>query len=338
MDSVQQLADSGRVASGKKQQYGVLEESRSSPSSIATDADSLETVGSDAQQIAEEEHLRPDETCIIFDWDDTLLSSSWLAHNGLRLDTPDILPPEATSQLCVLEDSVNALLERALRCGSVVIITNAETGWVELSCRKFLPRCLPLVSAIKVVSARSTFEALHPDSPSDWKVQAFFQEICSAYAGRRPDTRKNILSFGDSVHERAAVHRVTSNMGPLTRTKSIKFVERPTVEQLKRQVDLVASCLEEICRHDGHLDLMLTIQLLYNTPAAAATPGTASPAQQQQHNAGEITGAVVHAGVGSHYDAVCPGSMSSGHGAGSGAGADATLISQSMGYSAAGRR
>lgn len=29
------------------------------------------------------------------------------------------------------------------------------------------------------------------------QVQAFFQEICAAYAGRRPDGRKNILSFGD---------------------------------------------------------------------------------------------------------------------------------------------
>ena len=47
------------------------------------------------------------------------------------------------------------------------------------------------------------------------------------------------------------------------RTKSIKFVERPTVEQLKRQVDLVSSCFDEIFRHNGSLDLMLTIQLLY---------------------------------------------------------------------------
>lgn len=53
-------------------------------------------------------------------------------------------------------------------------------------------------------------------------------------------------------------------MGPYARVKSIKFVERPTVEQLKRQVDLVTNCFEEITRHNGSLDLMLTIQLLYN--------------------------------------------------------------------------
>jgi hypothetical protein len=111
------------------------------------------------------------ETCIIFDWDDTLLSSSWLAQNGLRLDSPDILPAEAVAQLRVLEESVASLMERALACGNVVIITNAETGWVELSCKKFMPRVQSFLTRVKVLSARSTFESLYPDSPSDWKVR-----------------------------------------------------------------------------------------------------------------------------------------------------------------------
>ena len=94
--------------------------------------------------------------------------------------------------------------------------------------------------------------------------QAFRQEICGAYVHKRgPDAAiRNILSFGDSIHERLAIHKVTSTMRN-ARTKSIKFVERPTVEQLKRQVDLVSSCFDEIFRHNGSLDLMLTIQLLY---------------------------------------------------------------------------
>ena len=82
--------------------------------------------------------------------------------------------------------------------------------------------------------------------------------------GKRVDHKRNIISFGDSVHERQAIHRVTEHMGNYARVKSIKFVERPTVEQLKRQVDLVTNCFEEITRHNGCLDLMLTIQLLYN--------------------------------------------------------------------------
>jgi len=126
----------------------------------------------------------------------------------------------------VLQDSVIALVERAVKCGPVVIITNAETGWVELSCKKFMPRVLPFLASVKVLSARSTFEALFPDSPADWKVgklagrpcrhviarpflqeQAFRQEICT-YGQKRSDACiRNILSFGDSIHERLAIHK-----------------------------------------------------------------------------------------------------------------------------------
>lgn len=241
-----------------------------------------------------------DETTIIFDWDDTLLSSSWLAQNGLRLDVPSVVPAEAAAQLDLLQESVIALMERAAKCGNVVIITNAETGWVEMSCKKFMPRVLPMLNGVRVLSARSAFEVRFPDSPSDWKVQAFFQEICGSNPGAAlplgvghhaaamaacahsaatglppaPGLRhpavcaaaaapRNILSFGDSIHERAAIHKVTSVLGRDVRTKSIKFVERPTVEQLKRQVDLVASCFDAIVGHGESLDLMLTIHLLY---------------------------------------------------------------------------
>lgn len=203
------------------------------------------------------------ETCIIFDWDDTLLSSSWLASNGLRLDSPDVLPAEVVSQLTVLEEAVLQLLERAAALGNVVIITNAEAGWVELSARKFMPHVVPMLSTLRVVSARSTYEAAYPDSPSDWKVAAFGAEIGATYAASASEARKNIISLGDSIHERAAIHKVTAGMGPSTFTKSIKFLERPTVEQLKRQVDLITSCLPDVAAHKEGLDLMLTIQLLY---------------------------------------------------------------------------
>jgi len=84
-------------------------------------------------------------------------------------------------------------------------------------------------------------------------------------AAGTPGGPRNILSFGDSIHERCAIHKVTAvlGQGSAVRTKSIKFVERPTVEQLKRQVDLVTSCFDALVGHGESLDLMLTIHLLY---------------------------------------------------------------------------
>jgi hypothetical protein len=186
------------------------------------------------------------------------------------------VPHEARAQLEALQDSVLAMLQRAMQFGQVIIITNAETGWVELSCKKFLPRCVAMVSRLRVLSARSTFESRFPDSPSDWKVAAFAQEIHHAYGGRKAElTRRNIISLGDSTHERAAIHKVTQGMGAASyadkgasglkvNVKSVKFVERPTLEQLKRQLDLVSSCFNEVVGHAGNLDLMLTISLLYD--------------------------------------------------------------------------
>lgn len=201
------------------------------------------------------------DTTIIFDWDDTLLSSSWLAANNMRLDFPGEIPKDVQDHLECLQDSVINLMGLSVTYGTVVIITNAETGWVEQSCRRFMPRVLPWVSRVKVLSARSTYEALHPEAPCEWKYQAFAREIYNMYASHHFESRKNIISFGDSIHERQAIHRVKERMGTGTRTKSIKFVERPTVEQLKRQVDVVASIFDEIARHHDSLDLMLTIQL-----------------------------------------------------------------------------
>ena len=205
--------------------------------------------------------------CVIFDWDDTILCSSWLDSMGFNLNTPDCEIQSIRPHLDILEEAAANLLRRALvnEPSGVMIITNAQTDWVELSCKKFLPKVLGILSKITVVSARSTFENQFPNDPEIWKAEAFRIKIREYYGDKPIDLRKDVLSFGDSIHERKAVHKATSTMGSNTLTKSIKFVERPTIEQLVRQQNLVASCLFEICKKDESLDLMLTIQLIYSS-------------------------------------------------------------------------
>jgi len=200
------------------------------------------------------------ETVIIFDWDDTLLASSFLSGRGLRLDSPAEKTSEIDPQLRELEASVVNVLNLALNYGRVHIITNAETGWVQLSAQKFIPAVVPLLTKVKVLSARSTYENLYPESPLKWKFCAFQEKLSKSLEGK---TEKNIISFGDSHVEREAVRAVTRGL-PNTRTKSVKFAERPSMEQLRRQIELVSSCFQYICHHDGDLDLQLTVTV--NTP------------------------------------------------------------------------
>jgi len=194
-----------------------------------------------------------ESTVIFVDWDDTLLCSSYLSGAGYRLDSELESSSPIDRELKELESSVIGLLRLAMSFGEVHIVTNAETGWVQLSAKKFLPGVVPVLDSVKVVSARSTYETMFPDAPVKWKFCAFQEKLFS-------DTKssKNIISFGDSHVEREAVRAVTRGL-PNTKTKSVKFAEKPSMEQLRRQLELVTNCFQYIHSHEGDLDLQLTV-------------------------------------------------------------------------------
>ena len=110
---------------------------------------------------------RRKDAIIIFDWDDTLLSSSFLSSIQCRLDTDLLAHPlhaALHAQLAELDQCTSALLTAALHYSPhhVHVVTNAETGWVQLSAAKFLPLTFSLLTRCKIVSARSNYESSSP--------------------------------------------------------------------------------------------------------------------------------------------------------------------------------
>jgi len=194
-----------------------------------------------------------ESTVIFVDWDDTLLCSSYLSGAGYRLDSELESSSPIDRELKELEASVIGLLRLAMSFGEVHIVTNAETGWVQLSAKKFLPGVVPVLDHLNVISARSTYETMFPDAPVKWKFCAFQEKLYSE--NKSP---KNVISFGDSHVEREAVRAVTRGL-PSTKTKSVKFAEKPSMEQLRRQLELVTNCFQYIHSHEGDLDLQLTV-------------------------------------------------------------------------------
>lgn len=216
--------------------------------------------------------VKAPESYIFWDWDDTLLCSSFLSCEGYKLDSDITNSHDLLRQLKALESSVIRVLETSLTKGEVVIITNAESGWVQLSAQKFVPGVLPLLEKIKVVSARSSFEYMFPDAPLKWKYCAFQERLGEVL--QRTEVEKHIISFGDSHVEREAIRAVTKDCEN-TKTKSIKFAERPTIEQLQRQVELATDCFQYIHSHEGDLDLCMSLSMV-----------PSGQAQQQQQNDG----------------------------------------------------
>lgn len=201
------------------------------------------------------------DACIVFDWDDTLLCTSHLASLGIHLNSDTGLVDVHREQLEALALNVNRLLHIALQYGPVTVITNAEAGWVQLSAHKFLPTVVPSLSKLTVLSARSAYETLYPDSPMKWKLHAFRHRVAAAHNRSQSNGRLlHVFSFGDSYVEREAVRSVTK---PLTQTrcKSVKFTERPSVTALVHEVQLVCNCFGQIYNHIDDMDLQLAIKI-----------------------------------------------------------------------------
>jgi len=76
------------------------------------------------------------QTVIIFDWDDTLLCTSYL---NLRQDQN--LSGTTERHLREIEGAARKLLELAMTLGHTFIITNAMNGWVEYSSAKWCQKC-----------------------------------------------------------------------------------------------------------------------------------------------------------------------------------------------------
>jgi len=200
---------------------------------------------------------------IIFDWDDTLLCSSLLAEKGFSIANSRLVDDETAAGLKSLSATVQKVLKLALSTGStVLIVTNAETSWVQLSAHKFMPDCLELINQerIRVVSARSSFEDFYPDEPMQWKQHCFREETQRALdqQGSKYGQFRQLLSLGDSQSERIAAQTISAEMGLCC--KSVKFVQSPSIAQLMQQLRLVINCFGYLQTHKGTLDLMLTVQ------------------------------------------------------------------------------
>mmetsp|Transcript_67222 Transcript_67222/g.156037 ORF Transcript_67222/g.156037 Transcript_67222/m.156037 type:complete len:238 (+) Transcript_67222:117-830(+) len=224
-----------------------------------SDCDDNCSTRSDSTASSTETKFASEETVFIFDWDDTVLPSTWVQGQGLRLDE-DSEPAAWQHDLLANVASVAAeTLRVAKQHGTVVLVTNAERGWIELSCQKFMPSLYPALETVNVLSARTTYETAELSSPLDWKLRAFESEIARIFGPETlhsPVRRKNVLSLGDSVHEREALLRATATL-PNCRSKSLKFVERPDIDQICKQHSLVRSVFDQIVHHDGNLDLLI---------------------------------------------------------------------------------
>jgi len=192
---------------------------------------------------------------IIFDWDDTLcpttacsdVSGDTISENAWLLDN--------------LGKEASACLEKAMQVANkVVIVTNAGEGWVEASSRQWLPRLVPLLSQVEVVSAKSVWQPQGVTSPTGWKAKAFenlafFMED-EEDGSEAPPTElwKDIIVVGDAPYEHDAIRRISSVASPdngyrhldQCRCKSVRTFPKPTLAVMSAQFSMLTRAMEAL--------------------------------------------------------------------------------------------
>lgn len=113
------------------------------------------------------------ETAIIFDWDDTILCTSFINPTGV-FNPNQKMDPSVLAQVKSLEEVAFKILNLSVKYGKTYIITNAGDGWVQYSAKKFVPSVVPILEKITIISARAKYEHLTKDY-TKWKLHAFLE-------------------------------------------------------------------------------------------------------------------------------------------------------------------
>jgi len=184
---------------------------------------------------------------IIFDWDDTLFPTSWIFNLNIIIDNV-INIKNYIVYFNELDNAVSKLLFESLKLGKVVIITNANINWINMT-KYVLPKTSKLINEyIPIISARDEYSDVYP--MSEWKLYAFNHSIYGFVSWA-----SQIISFGDAEYEYNAMLSLKKYTFYGKKLKIIKFVQHPSFEKIIDQIELTTKVLGDIYNKKCHLDL-----------------------------------------------------------------------------------
>ena len=193
-------------------------------------------------------------TIFFFDWDDTLLCTSFLIpilnsqNNNEKIKI-------IKNNLKNLDEIVSKLLLTSLDKGLVFLVTTAAPGWVEFSSTTFLPMTAKVLRKIKIFSAKGLYSKNYPGDPRQWKIKAF-KYIIELY-NINTKLVSNLICFGDSLIDLEAIENL-KYMFSNAFVKIIKFKECPHPIELEKEVWIAASQLDYIIKKVKNLTLKVS--------------------------------------------------------------------------------
>ncbi len=184
---------------------------------------------------------------VILDWDNTLFPSTWVTKNFINLNDVETRN-KYLDFFTEIDESIYILLKKISYKSKVIIVTNAMPVWIKVS-SSVLPKTQSILKNIKVISARKNYQKISTDA-TEWKKLAFRDEVENELDIKN---RQNIVSIGDASYEYKALISLYDTNRIL---KSVKFLEDPTFEILKDQIEVLHQNIEPIIEYPKYLDLI----------------------------------------------------------------------------------
>jgi len=186
----------------------------------------------------------------IFDWDDTLLPTSFILKENLMIKENS--SEELKCLFSILEEKIIKILNMSINKGNVYIITNSSMSWFIHSSERFFPNLSSILDKIKIISARDEYENIYPRDSKIWKQKAF-NNLENEIDNKLPT---NMICFGDSLNELEAAKNFASHLRD-SFVKTIKFKEKPEIEDLIKQINLIENKLDFIYSRAKNLSIVV---------------------------------------------------------------------------------
>jgi len=232
---------------------------------------------------------------IFFDWDDTLLPTTFLRDFCTPDDFEAILRGHWKAEFVERfsrqqwSETMKCYTKRVKKCletcsigATIVIVTLSKQLWVEKSAEVFMPELLPILSQTKIVYAREQWKrtsqemgkklitpcsAAYRGNESDisffvnLKMKAFESVIKEEYIRKSlpKNSWETVLSIGDSMIECLACKEVTTDLESVALCTTIKFMNAPNLQELWIQVDIVERNIKQIVSGESNANLMTTL-------------------------------------------------------------------------------
>lgn len=195
----------------------------------------------------------------ICDYDNTIFPT--VVYNGLgtAMDKRDAFV-KATGEL---DELISHLFVAVHAAGYLpVIVTNAEYGWVDMTLAIYYPKLIQTIISyhIQVLSAQSLHSARFPDDVVQWKSLAFRDVINKEIFRTDGVTSVSVIVLGDSEVEIDAVKslRIPQALCLPISVCMVKFIERPSCELLKRELEYFLANFGSLSQLGGLIDITLS--------------------------------------------------------------------------------